>query len=125
MRSNYSSYFANGIGATSSGEELVAAQKFLQYISSPEAMEIWLNTVGELPARRDVALTEANLSDPIRGPFLKGLEYAHTTQFYDEAAQRQTSIDMVNRVLLEGQSIEDSVAQAAAAEQAIIDQGRQ
>ena len=125
MRSNYSSYFANGIGATSTGEELVAAQKFLQYISSPEAMEIWLNTVGELPARRDVALTEANLADPIRGPFLKGLEYAHTTQFYDEAAQRQTSIDMVNRVLLEGQSIEDSVAQAAAAEQAIIDQGRQ
>tara|TARA_R110002020_G_scaffold455985_1_gene672241 strand:- start:1687 stop:2964 length:1278 start_codon:yes stop_codon:yes gene_type:complete len=125
MRSNYSSYFANGIGATSTGEELVAAQKFLQYISSPEAMEIWLETVGELPARRDVALTEANLADPIRGPFLKGLEYAYTTQFYDEAAQRQTSIDMVNRVLLEGQSIEDSLAQAAAAEQAIIDQGRQ
>ncbi|WP_449394168.1 extracellular solute-binding protein [Devosia riboflavina] len=125
LRSNYSSYFANGIGATSTGEELAAAQKFLQYISSPEAMEIWLNTVGELPARRDVALTEANLADPIRGPFLKGLEYAHTTQFYDEAAQRQTAIDMVNRVLLEGQSIEDSIAQAATAEQAIIDQGRQ
>ena len=88
-------------------------------------MEIWLDTVGELPARRDVALTEANLADPIRGPFLKGLEYAHTTQFYDEAAQRQTAIDMVNRVLLEGQSIEDSIAQAATAEQAIIDQGRQ
>ncbi|KQT41918.1 ABC transporter substrate-binding protein [Devosia sp. Leaf420] len=125
MRSNYSSYFANGIGATSTGEELAAAQKFLQYISSPEAMEIWLETVGELPARRDVALTEANLADPIRGPFLKGLEYAQTTQFYDEAAQRQTAIDMVNRVLLEGQSIEDSLAQAATAEQAIIDQGRQ
>lgn len=125
LRSNYSSYFANAIGATAEGEELEAAQKFLAYISSPEAMEIWLETVGELPARRDVALTDANLSDPIRGPFLKGLEYAYTTQFYDEAAQRQTSIDMVNRVLLEGQSIEDAIAQAAAAEQAIIDGGRQ
>ncbi|WEJ59295.1 extracellular solute-binding protein [Devosia sp. FJ2-5-3] len=125
MRSNYSSYFANGIGATAEGEELEAAQKFLKYISSPEAMEIWLNTVGELPARRDVALTEANLADPIRAPFLKGLEYAQTTRFYDEAAQRQTAIDMVNRVLLEGQSIEDSLAQAAQAEQAIIDAGRQ
>lgn len=125
MRSNYSSYFANAIGATAEGEELIAAQKFLQYISSPEAMEIWLDVVGELPARRDVALTEANLADPILGPFLKGLEYAHTTQFYDEAAQRQTAIDMVNRVLLEGQSIEDSIAAAAAAEQAIIDAGRQ
>jgi multiple sugar transport system substrate-binding protein len=125
LRSNYSSYFANAIGATSEGEELVAAQKFLQYISSPEAMQIWLEVVGELPARRDVALTDTNLADPIRGPFLKGLEYAHTTKFYDEAAQRQTSIDMVNRVLLEGQSIEDALKQAAEAEQAIIDQARQ
>ncbi|KKC32589.1 extracellular solute-binding protein [Devosia psychrophila] len=125
MRSNYSSYFANAIGATAEGEELVAAQKFLQYISSPEAMEIWLDVVGELPARRDVALTKANLADPILGPFLKGLDYAHTTQFYDEAAQRQTAIDMVNRVLLEGQSIEDSITAAATAEQAIIDAGRQ
>lgn len=125
MRSNYSSYFANAIGATAEGEELEAAQKFLQYISSPEAMEIWLDVVGELPARRDVALTEANLADPILGPFLAGLDYAHTTRFYDEAGQRQVAIDMVNRVLLEGQSIEDSLSQAAQAEQAIIDQGRQ
>ena len=125
MRSNYSSYFANAIGATAEGEELVAAQKFLQYISSPEAMEIWLDVVGELPARRDVALTEANLADPILGPFLAGLDYAHTTQFYDEAGQRQVAIDMVNRVLLEGQAIEESISQAAEAEQAIIDQGRQ
>ncbi|WP_108460564.1 extracellular solute-binding protein [Devosia naphthalenivorans] len=125
MRSNYSSYFANAIGATAEGEELEAAQKFLQYISSPEAMEIWLDVVGELPARRDVALTDKNLEDPILGPFLKGLEYAQTTQFYDEAAQRQTAIDMVNRVLLENQSIEDSLSQAAQAEQAIIDQARQ
>src|SRR5690606_34041497 len=121
MRSNYSSYFANAIGATSEGEELVAAQKFLQYISSAEAMDIWLDTVGELPARRDVALTEENLADPILAPFLKGLEYAHTTKCLDEAGQRQTAIDMVNRVLLEGQSIEDSLKQAAEAEQAIID----
>ena len=124
MRSNYSSYFANGIGATAKGEELEAANKFLKYISSAEAMEIWLDTVGELPARRDAALTEKNLADPIRAPFLKGLEYAHTTRFYDEAGQRTTAIDMVNRILLEGQPIEDSVAQAAAAEQAIIDDNR-
>lgn len=125
MRSNYSSYFANAIGATAQGEELEAAQKFLAYISSPEAMEVWLETVGELPARRDVALTEKNLADPILAPFLKGLDYAHTTRFYDEAGQRQVAIDMVNRVLLENQSIEDSIKQAAQAEQAIIDAGRE
>lgn len=120
-RSNYASYFANGIGAKTSGEKLEASKKFLTYISSPAAMEIWLKTVGELPARRSAALTDANLKDPVFGPFLKGLEYAHTTMFKDEAAQRQNAIDMVNRVLLEKQPVKDSLKQAAEAEQEIID----
>lgn len=121
VRSNYASYFANGIGSGAKGEELAAAQKFLQYISSPEAMEIWLAEVGELPARRDVALTETNLANPIYAPFLKGLEYAHTTIFVDEAAQRQVSIDMTNRVLLQNEAVEASLKQAADAEQKLLD----
>lgn len=120
-RSNYASYFANAISAKTEGEELEASIKFLQYISSPEAMAIWLDVVGELPARRSAALTDENLNDPIYGPFLKGLEYAHTTRFVDEAAQRQVAIDMVNRVMLEDQPIPDSLAQAAEEEQKIID----
>ncbi|MGV0910059.1 extracellular solute-binding protein [Martelella sp. FOR1707] len=121
MRSNYSSYFANGIGAKVEGEELEAAEKFLTYLTSPEAMSIWLDVVGELPARRAVALTDENTSNPIYGPFLKGLDYAHTTLFVDEAAQRQVAIDMANRVLLNGQSPADSIKEAAEEEQAIID----
>ncbi|HTN60614.1 MAG TPA: extracellular solute-binding protein [Devosia sp.] len=121
LRSNYASYFANGIGSSAQGEELAAAEKFLAYVSSPEAMQIWLDVVGELPARKSAALTDANLADPILAPFLKALDYAHTTQFVDEAGQRQVAIDMANRVLLEGQSPADSVAEAAKAEQAIID----
>ena len=124
LRSNYASYFANGIGAKAEGEELEAAAKFLEYLSSPEAMQLWLEVVGELPARPEVALTEANLADPIYAPFLKGLEYAHTTTFVDEQAQRQVTMDMANRVFLDGQSVEDSVAEAAAQEQAILDRAR-
>lgn len=121
MRSNYASYFANAIGAGATGEELEAAEKFLAYVSSPEAMEIWLEVVGELPARQDVALTEENLADPIYGPFLKGLEYAHTTQFVDEAAQRQVAIDMEARMSIQGQDPAEALAEAAAQEQAILD----
>lgn len=121
MRSNYASYFANGISAGTKGEKLEAATKFLNYISSPEAMEIWLQEVGELPARRAVAQTDKNLADPVYGPFLKGLDYAHTTMFVDEAAQRQTSMDMVNRVVLEQQPVKESLSEAAKAEQTIID----
>lgn len=121
LKSNYSSYFANAIGAMAEGEELEAAQKFLAYISSPEAMEVWLEVVGELPARKAAALTEKNLADPIYGPFLKGLEYAYTTRFVDEAAQRQVIIDMENRILLEGQDPAESLAQGAKEEQALLD----
>src|SRR3546814_2575228 len=93
----------------------------MAYVTSPEAMEIWLEIVGELPARRDVALTEEHLQDPIYGPFLKGLDYATTTLFVDEAGQRQVAIDMVNRILIEGQDPKASLDQAAEAEQAILD----
>ena len=120
-RFNYASYFANGIGSKTKGEKLEAAKKFLTYIASPEAQEIWLKTVGELPARKAVALTEQNLADPVYGPFLKGLESAYTTKFVDEAAQRQVIVDATNRVLLQGQSAKDSIAEAAKAEQEIID----
>lgn len=121
VRSNYASYFANGIGSGATGEELEAAQKFLAYISSEEAMKVWLDVVGELPARRAAAMTEENLKNEIYAPFLKGLEYAHTTQFVEENGQRQTVTDMANRVFLQGQSAADSVAEAAKAEQAILD----
>lgn len=83
-----------------------------------------MDVVGELPARPEVALTEANLADPIYAPFLKGLEYAHTTKFVDEQAQRQVAMDMANRVFLQGQSAAESVAEAVVAEQAIIDRAK-
>ncbi|MBV2143466.1 extracellular solute-binding protein [Falsochrobactrum sp. TDYN1] len=121
VRSNYASYFANGISASADGEKLEAAAKFLDYISSPEAMEIWLKGVGELPARRSVALTEANLADPVYGPFLKGLEYAHTTMFVDELKQRQIAVDMANRVILQNQPVKESLDEAAKAEQTVLD----
>jgi multiple sugar transport system substrate-binding protein len=121
VKSNFASYFANGISADATGDKKAAAEKFLQYVTSPEAMQIWLKTVGELPARREAALTEANLNDPIYAPFLKGLDYAHTSNFVDEAGQRQVAIDMINRVVLNGEAPKDSLAEAAKAEQAILD----
>ncbi len=120
-RSNYSSYFANAITTKASGEKLEASKKFLAYLASAEAMEVWLKVVGELPARRAAALTEANLANPIYAPFLKGLAYAQTTKFVDEAGQRQVAMDMVNRPLLKGQAAKASLEEAAKAEQTLLD----
>lgn len=120
-RSNYASYFANAIGGTTKGEKLEAAQKFLAFITSEKAMNVWLEKVGELPARKTVALSEKNLANPIYGPFIRGLNYAYTTLFVDEAAQRQISIDMVNSVLLQGKSTSAALSAAAAKEQQLLD----
>lgn len=120
-RSNYASYWVNAITTKAKGEKLEAAKKFMAYVTSPEAMEVWLKTVGELPARRSAALTEKNLADPIYGPFLKALDYAQTTLFVDEAGQRQVAMDMVNRVLIQKQDPKASLEEAAKAEQAILD----
>lgn len=121
-QSNYSSYWVNGVTSKAKGEKYDAALKFLAYITSDEAMQIWLDTVGELPAKPSAALTDQNSGDAVFGPFVKGLGYARSTVFVNESAQRQVMMDMVGRVLLEGQSSADSLAAAAKAEQLILDE---
>jgi multiple sugar transport system substrate-binding protein len=120
-RANFGSYFANAISASASGEKLAAAEKFLAFISSEKAMKVWLEKVGELPARRAVALTEANIKDPIYGPFIRALDYSATPPMVDELAQRQVSIDMINTVLLKDVPAKDAVKAAAEREQAVLD----
>lgn len=120
-QSNYSSYWVNAVTSKATDEKYEAALKFMAYISSDEAMQIWLDTVGELPAKPSAALTDTNTSDPVYGPFVKGLGYAQSTVFVDESAQRQLMTDMVSRIQLEGESVADSLATAAQAEQVILD----
>lgn len=120
-QSNYASYWVNAITSKAEGEEYDAAVKFMGYVVSDEAMQIWLEVVGELPAKPSVGMTEANANDPIFGPFIRGLEHAQTTIFADESAQRQVLVDMVARTDLGGMSLEESLAQAAEEEQKILD----
>jgi multiple sugar transport system substrate-binding protein len=121
-QSNYASYWVNAITTKAEGEKFDAAVKFLEYITSDEAMQIWLDTVGELPAKPSAALTEANANDAVYGPFIRGLEYAHTTIFANESEQRQMMIDMIGRIDLENQPVADSLAVAAEAEQKLLDE---
>lgn len=122
VRSNYSSYWVNAITTKADGEKYDAAVKFMEYVTSDEAMQIWLDVVGELPAKPSVGLTEENANDPVFGPFIRGLEYAHTTKFVDESSQRQVLIDAVERMQLQGMSAADSLAIAAEEEQKLLDE---
>ncbi|WP_439524217.1 extracellular solute-binding protein [Marivita sp.] len=121
-QSNYASYWVNAITTKAEGEKYDAAVKFMEYISSDEAMQIWLDVVGELPAKPSVGLTDANANNPVYGPFIKGLAYAHTTKFADESGQRQVMVEMVERMTLQDMSAEESLAVAAEAEQKILDE---
>jgi multiple sugar transport system substrate-binding protein len=122
VQSNYSSYWVNAITTKAEGEKFDAAVKFMQYITSDEAMQVWLDVVGELPAKPSVGMTEENANNETFGPFIRGLAYANTTKFVNESAQRQILVEMVERMTLQGMSSADSIAIAAEAEQALLDE---
>ncbi|MEP2531427.1 extracellular solute-binding protein [Shimia sp.] len=121
-RSNYSSYWVNAITTKATDEKYDAAVKFMQYVTSDEAMQVWLDVVGELPAKPSVGLTDENANNEVYGPFIRGLAYANTTKFANESAQRQLMVEMVERITLQGMSAADSLAIAAEAEQKILDE---
>jgi multiple sugar transport system substrate-binding protein len=118
---NFASYWVNGITTKASGAKLEAAEKFLAFLTTPAAMELWLHKVGELPARVAVAETDANRNDPKYGPFIRGLDGATTTNFVDETQQRTVMMDLIDRVVIKKEPVAQSVATAAAAEQKILD----
>jgi multiple sugar transport system substrate-binding protein len=124
VKANFGSFWMNGLTANAFEDErtLEASAKFLEFVTQPEAMKLWLDVVGELPARQSLVSDPALVSDPVFGPFIKSLEYATATRFVDEAAQRDVIVDAIDRVVLEG--VEPSVAweKAAAEDQALLDQ---
>lgn len=122
VKSNFASFWANGITKSATGPKLDAAVKFLTFMTSDEAMTMWLTKVGELPARKSVALTEANLADPKYGPFIRGLAYAHATYFVDETGQREVMVDGVDDAIASNKTGAVVVKEMAAREQKILDE---
>jgi multiple sugar transport system substrate-binding protein len=59
--------------------------------------------------------------NPVYGPFVLSLAYAKATPFVDETAQRKVMVDAINRVLLQNANPADSLKQAAAEEQKVLD----
>jgi multiple sugar transport system substrate-binding protein len=123
VRSDFGSFWMNGLtpNAFKDPAKLEAASKFLKFVTSPDAMKLWLKVVGELPARASLVDDPTLSSDPVYGPFIKSLAYSHATQFVDESAQRQVFMDAVNRVVLQNQDPAASWSQAAKEEQAVLD----
>jgi len=121
VKSNFASFWANGITSTTKGKQLEASIKFIEFLTSDEVMAMWLPAIGELPAKKALALKDEFKNDPTYGPFIRGLEYAQATKFLDENAQRMVWINAYDEVVLNGKTVKQAVDQAAAEEQKIID----
>ncbi len=121
-RYNFSSYWVNGISSKAKGEKFEAAIKFLKHVTTEDAMQLWLDTVGELPAKPRIALVERNKKHPHYGAFIKGLSYATATSFVSEKPQRQSLIDAYDMVVLNGVAPADAIAKVAKKEQELLDE---
>ncbi len=121
VKSNFASFWANGITSFTKGKQLEASQKFIDFLTSDEVMAIWLKNIGELPAKKSIATKDEFKNDPKYGPFIRGLEYATATKFVNEDAQRKVWIDAYDQVTLNGMSVKQAVDEAAKTEQAVLD----
>ena len=98
-----------------------AAVKFLQFVTSDEAGSIWVDMVGELPARLKAGSDPELLADPKLGAFAAGLAYAQATFFVNESDQRQALIDAYDMVVLGGEDQNAALEIAAETVQGILD----
>ncbi len=124
VEANFGSFFMNALTPNALEDEatLEASAKFLEFVTRPEAMRLWLEVVGELPARTELVNDSELVNDPVYGPFIASLSYATATAFVDETAQRAVIVDAINRVVLEGMDAGESWRIAAEADQALLDQ---
>ena len=123
-QANFGSFWMNGLSPNAFEDEatLEASAKFLEFVTRPEAMQLWLDVVGELPARQSLIEDPELASDPVFGPFISSLAYATATTIVDESAQRSVIVDAVNRVLLEDGATAESWGQAVEEDQALLNQ---
>lgn len=121
IKANFGSYWTHGITRTVKGEKLDAAVKFLKWITSKHAMELWIENVGELPAKVDVAMQDKYLEDPIYGPFVESLPYSEAIFYVDEFANREATIDAFDKIGLKGVSPEEAASELTKKLQKLID----
>lgn len=117
---NFGSFWVHGLTKKAKGVQRDAAIKWLKYITSSDTQRTWLGQVGEIPANRALAGDPKLAQDPVFGPFIQSLPYAHATFFIDESAQRTVLVDAVNEVLLNHKEPKAALDEAASKEQKIL-----
>lgn len=116
-----SSFWANAIPAGVTGAKLDASIKFLQFLTSKEVQEQWVDKVGELPAQKEVATQDKYLNDEKLGPFIRQLDNSKAHFFIDETGERTLFVDATNEVLLNKVPVETAFKDLVAKTQKLYD----
>lgn len=119
---NFGSFWVHGLTRKAAGPRLAAAVAFLKFITSPDVQRTWLQQVGEIPAAKALASDPNLAQDPVYGPFIASLPFAHATFFVDETAQRTVMLDAINEVVLNHMDPKAALDEAAAKEQKVLDE---
>jgi len=94
------SFWANAITKGVKGKKLEAATEFLKFLTSKEVQEQWVEKVGELPAKKEVASQDKYAKDEKLSAFIQQLPYAHAHFFIDEKLERDYFIEATDQVVL-------------------------
>lgn len=112
-KASFASFWANTITRNAAeGDKLIAASKFIDFLSSESVQSRWTPAIGELPARTALASDPALLEDEHLKPFIESLPWSYATFTINEADMRQAVMDAYDQVTLNGVDIETALTEA-------------
>lgn len=77
-----------------------AAVRFLQFLASPEGYDLFLDIRGGLPPLKSMLESPKYADNPLYQPFIARMPYSKAIPWVDELAERDISIQMGERVML-------------------------
>lgn len=112
-KASFSSFWANTITRNvKDGDKMIAAAKFIDFLSSPGVQQRWTPAIGELPARTALASDPALMEDEKLAPFIESLPWSYATFMVNEADLRQAVMDAHDQVTLNGLDAESALTEA-------------
>jgi len=112
-KASFASYWANTITRNAAeGDKLIAASKFIDFLSSESVQARWTPAIGELPARTALASDPALLQDEKLAPFIESLDWSYATFTVNEADLRQAVLDAFDQVTLNGLDVASALTEA-------------
>jgi multiple sugar transport system substrate-binding protein len=113
QKSSFASYWANTITRNAAeGDKLIAAAKWIDFLSSAGVQQRWTPATGELPARTALAADPALVEDEKLAPFIESLEFSYASFIVNEADLRQAVMDAYDQVTLNGLDPEMALQEA-------------